>query len=479
MAICGYEWPSFLNGGILSANSRSPLIFFLNCSAQPFVEPELSFEHHSVARQAFHPEIQPREPPQLPLLVTFAVSLEFLLSITRRKVDEEQLRKVCAAIDDGMLVGKAAEVFGVGRTSIEDRRRGLAAMNPKVDTETILSNEEEDSLEDILLFAARNFLAVHRVHLKDGVRRLCNDGRRIPWDPEKRVRGKIGLRASFVGTHGWRSARPASTRQIGSPKTRSLAWCSTTPQGTKTTKAFAESGQKVVGAMRSNSRENTTVVATISVDGHTWAPTIIFKGQRLQADWFVERNGPEGARYTCTDSSFMQGDVFIAYLKDFHKQLGDRGLLDGKPHILLLDGHASHVSVQVFRLAMNLRIILFQLPSHTSHITQPLNVVAFGRFKKSVTRVLASFYHNSGGLLPLKRDMPSVIADASKKKERRDERPPLQDVPIAALNEQLEKDIGERALRVSEGARAHRHGDPSRHGVSRWPLDSKEAPRTT
>ncbi|CAN0342927.1 unnamed protein product, partial [Pylaiella littoralis] len=127
--------------------------------------------------------------------------------------------------------------------------------------------------------------------------------------------------------------------------------------------------------------------------------------------------------------------------------------------------------MEVIRLAMNLKIILFQLPSHTSHITQPLDVVAFGRFKKSVTRVLASFYHNSGGLLPLKRDMPGVIADAwkasftpeinkssfagaglwpvnkdralgrlkgtAKKKERRDERPPLQDVPIAAPNEQL------------------------------------------
>ncbi|CAB1107197.1 unnamed protein product [Ectocarpus sp. CCAP 1310/34] len=84
-----------------------------------------------------------------------------------------------------MSVRKAAGVFGVGRTSIEDRRRGKVAMNAKVGAETILSKEEEDSLEDILLFAARNFLAVGRVHLRDAVRRLCNDGRRIPWDPEK------------------------------------------------------------------------------------------------------------------------------------------------------------------------------------------------------------------------------------------------------------------------------------------------------
>ncbi|CAM9186573.1 unnamed protein product [Pylaiella littoralis] len=84
-----------------------------------------------------------------------------------------------------MSVRKAAAVFGVGRTSIEDRRRGKVAMNAKVGPETILSKEEEDSLEDVLLFSARNYLAVDRVHLRDAVRRPCNDGRRIPWDPEK------------------------------------------------------------------------------------------------------------------------------------------------------------------------------------------------------------------------------------------------------------------------------------------------------
>ncbi|CAB1096598.1 unnamed protein product [Ectocarpus sp. CCAP 1310/34] len=53
----------------------------------------------------------------------------------------------------------------------------------------------------------------------------------------------------------------------------------------------------------------------------------------------------------------------------------------------MLDGHASHMSYEVIKLAMELNIILFQLPSHTSHITQPLDVVAFGTFKKEVTKV--------------------------------------------------------------------------------------------
>jgi 4-hydroxybenzoate polyprenyltransferase len=161
--------------------------------------------------------------------------------------------------------------------------------------------------------------------------------------------------------------------------------------------------------MRSNSRENVTVVTTISTDGTTWKPTIIFKGQRVQADWMSEENGPPDARYTATDSSFMQGTVFLNYLKAFHKQLGERDLLGRKPHVLLLNGHASHACYGVIRLAIELDIVLFQLPSHTSHITQPLDIAAFGSFKKEVTKVLTTYPFKHGGTLPLKRDMVGVI----------------------------------------------------------------------
>lgn len=55
--------------------------------------------------------------------------------------------------------------------------------------------------------------------------------------------------------------------------------------------------------MRSNSRENTTVVTTISANGATWAPTIIFKGpgsakgrgqRRRPGRWHGGRRAVEG-----------------------------------------------------------------------------------------------------------------------------------------------------------------------------------------
>ncbi|CAB1100671.1 unnamed protein product [Ectocarpus sp. CCAP 1310/34] len=126
--------------------------------------------------------------------------------------------------------------------------------------------------------------------------------------------------------------------------------------------------------MRSNSRENVTVVVTISAAGATLAPWIIYNGQRLQADWVKGRNGPPNARLAVTDSSFMQGIVLVNYIRDFHRQLLDRGLINGTPHVLVLDGHASHVTYEVVKLARNLNIVRYQIPSHSSHVVQPLDV---------------------------------------------------------------------------------------------------------
>ncbi|CAM9476036.1 unnamed protein product, partial [Ascophyllum nodosum] len=76
-------------------------------------------------------------------------------------------------------------------------------------------------------------------------------------------------------------------------------------------------GQKVVGTKRSNSRENTTVVATTNAPETTTSPLIISKGQRVQAPrlW---NGGPSGSKIAATDSSFMQGAVFANYIADFY-----------------------------------------------------------------------------------------------------------------------------------------------------------------
>ena len=47
--------------------------------------------------------------------------------------------------------------------------------------------------------------------------------------------------------------------------------------------------------------------------------------------------------------------------------------------VLLLDNHSSHVSVKALQFALSARIRLVNLPPHTSHLLQPLDVGIFGR----------------------------------------------------------------------------------------------------
>ena len=52
-------------------------------------------------------------------------------------------------------------------------------------------------------------------------------------------------------------------------------------------------------------------------------------------------------------------------------------------HLLLfLDGHKSHISLDLLEWAKERKIILFILPAHTSHILQPLDVSCYGLLHK-------------------------------------------------------------------------------------------------
>jgi hypothetical protein len=53
------------------------------------------------------------------------------------------------------------------------------------------------------------------------------------------------------------------------------------------------------------------------------------------------------------------------------------------PHLLILDRHNSHVTIEVVAKAKEVGLHLVTLPSHTSHALQPLDVGVFGPFKRA------------------------------------------------------------------------------------------------
>ena len=50
-------------------------------------------------------------------------------------------------------------------------------------------------------------------------------------------------------------------------------------------------------------------------------------------------------------------------------------------HLLILDGHNSHVTLHVVKISMESGLDIVSLPSHTSHALQPLDIACFKPFK--------------------------------------------------------------------------------------------------
>jgi hypothetical protein len=57
------------------------------------------------------------------------------------------------------------------------------------------------------------------------------------------------------------------------------------------------------------------------------------------------------------------------------------GIFLNNHHLLILDGHGSHVSLEAIKQVQQFGLDMITLPSHTSHVLQPLDVNYFKPFK--------------------------------------------------------------------------------------------------
>lgn len=89
--------------------------------------------------------------------------------------------------------------------------------------------------------------------------------------------------------------------------------------------------------------------------------------------------------YAVSHNGWTDNEVVLAWLIDvFHPQTVNLG---GR-RLLLLDGHASHVSVEFIEFCWLVDIVPLCLPPHTTHYLQPLDVGCFGPLDKAYRKQL-------------------------------------------------------------------------------------------
>lgn len=115
------------------------------------------------------------------------------------------------------------------------------------------------------------------------------------------------------------------------------------------------------------------------------APFILYKGVHLYARW--TRDGPAGTVYGVSQSGWMEGKNFVSWFKKLFAPAVSPLLTTG-PVILFVDGHHSHLTIELIQEARGRNIHIYCLPPHTTHILQPLDVGVYGPVKKSWKTVL-------------------------------------------------------------------------------------------
>ncbi|XP_072931645.1 uncharacterized protein [Epargyreus clarus] len=130
-------------------------------------------------------------------------------------------------------------------------------------------------------------------------------------------------------------------------------------------KVFAAKGTKRVHFVSQEHAENVTIAMCVSATGNTVPPMILFKGKRLRPEF--SDNLPPGSLVKMAPKGSMTTELFV----DFIHHLG-QNKTPGKC-LLIFDGASSHLDARIVDAADAHNIVLYCLPSNTSHELQPLD----------------------------------------------------------------------------------------------------------
>ena len=83
-----------------------------------------------------------------------------------------------------------------------------------------------------------------------------------------------------------------------------------------------------------------------------------------------------------------------------------------RPVLLIQDGHGSHVSIELIEIARENDVCLLCLPSHTSHILQPLDVGVFRSFKSNFNKACANYMKAYPGRVVTAEILASMVGQA-------------------------------------------------------------------
>jgi hypothetical protein len=134
-----------------------------------------------------------------------------------------------------------------------------------------------------------------------------------------------------------------------------------------------------------DNRELVTSTECISATEYHVPPMVIFKGA-YHLRKYVDNDMSGDTFFGRSESGFTNDKLTLAWLKYFHMFTEKR--TKGRYRMLIFDGYGLHVTQDFIDYCWEHCIRLFQLPAHSTHLLQPLDVGVFQSFKYNFKKAL-------------------------------------------------------------------------------------------
>ncbi|PTD03487.1 hypothetical protein FCULG_00012822 [Fusarium culmorum] len=312
---------------------------------------------------------------------------------------------------DNIGLRASARKHAIKISTLKDRCAGSHDINTSHQKELSLTPEQEEDLETYIIDREKAFQPLSKAEIRGFAQQLSDVNGQIPYIGKNWVDRFFTRHPSIQKkvTKVFEAARKRYvTRKTFTEYYDGLHWVINEKNITRQhiynvdengmqlgeTRAGIVAGTVMTIRSEVIKSDNSTwasVVECISADGRRLTPCVIFTGKNLQGQWFP--NVFPNWKYEASLSGWSNTDIFNRWFMDIFI----RETTPSDPsqwRLLVLDQHKSHITPELMKKAWMHRIWLSWLPSHSSHITQPLDVAVFGPLKTyyhQLTRAWATY----------------------------------------------------------------------------------------
>ena len=147
-----------------------------------------------------------------------------------------------------------------------------------------------------------------------------------------------------------------------------------------------------------------TVLTCVSASGYALPPFMIYP-RRITDNLKV--GALPSTSFHHSDSGWVNAELLLKWFESFVRMIPPF-----RPVLLILDGHASHIIVDVVELAWKNDIHMLWLPANTTHILQSLDVEAFKSLKNYYYKACKKHITEHPGRVVTMEVIASLLATA-------------------------------------------------------------------